>query len=179
MRALRTRVDTLAQSLLHKMHHMHKHDTNTGMPHTLHVAHYPHITLHTSPTTPHTALIPSTPCSWLLLGIGNSASTSSFATSYSTPLPAPTHRLQAANALFFNTAGGNTQTLQGWYQGCSMGRTLLTSATSKVVSVTLPCSGTTSTGTAWTSATCDTYAYSQAANDAVAAAGLATLANYP
>jgi hypothetical protein len=87
--------------------------------------------------------------------------------------------LQAANALFFNTPGGTTQTLQGWYQGCSMGRTLMTSATSKVVSVTLPCSGTTSTGTSWNSTTCDSYAYSQAADDMVKAQGLATLANYP
>jgi hypothetical protein len=90
--------------------------------------------------------------------------------------PAPS---QAANTLFFNTPGGTTQTLQGWYEGCSMGRTLLTSSTSKVVSVTLPCSGTTSTGTSWTSTTCDTYAFSKAADDAVTANGLATLANYP
>jgi hypothetical protein len=94
--------------------------------------------------------------------------------------PLPTHSLpQAANALFFNTPGGTTQTLQGWYQGCSMGRTLMTSSTSKVVSVTLPCSGTTSTGTSWNSTTCDSYAYAQAADGVIKAKGLATLANYP
>jgi hypothetical protein len=60
-----------------------------------------------------------------------------------------------------------------------MGRTLMTPSTSKVVSVTLPCSGTTSTGSSWSAATCDTYAYSQAANDAVTANGLANLSNYP
>jgi hypothetical protein len=60
-----------------------------------------------------------------------------------------------------------------------MGRTLMTSSTSKVVSVTLPCSGKTSTGMSWNSTTCDSYAYAQAADDMVKSQGLATLANYP
>jgi hypothetical protein len=98
------------------------------------------------------------------------------------PLAAPPPGLptypQAGNRLFFNTPGGTTQTLQGWYQGCSMGRTLMTSSTSKVVSVTLPCSGVTSTGTSWSSTTCDTYAFSKAADDVITANRLATFANY-
>jgi hypothetical protein len=93
-------------------------------------------------------------------------------------LPCPHVLSQAANTLFFNTPGGTTQTLQGWYEGCSMGRTLMTPSTSKVVSVTLPCSGTTSTGSSWSSAECDTYTYSQAANDFITANSLANLSNY-
>jgi hypothetical protein len=93
--------------------------------------------------------------------------------------PGPCTLSQAATSLFFDTPSGTTRTLQGLFEGCSMGRTLLTSSTSKVILVTLPCSGTTSTRVSWSSDTCDTYAYSQAADDAIAANGLANLSNYP
>jgi hypothetical protein len=40
--------------------------------------------------------------------------------------------VQAANALFFSAPGSSDQTLQGWYEECSLGSTLLNPQTSKV-----------------------------------------------
>jgi hypothetical protein len=47
-----------------------------------------------------------------------------------------------------------------------------------VVSVTLPCSGTTKSGIDWDAQSCDDYSYAEAANAAVTAKGLANLADY-
>jgi hypothetical protein len=47
-----------------------------------------------------------------------------------------------------------------------------------VISVKLPCSGTTRKGLPWSSDTCDIDALAEAADEAIVAGKLATLANY-
>jgi hypothetical protein len=87
--------------------------------------------------------------------------------------------LQAASRLFFGTgADGTNLTVKGWFEGCSMGQTTLSRTGSRVVSVSLPCSGPSPWNYTWTSKTCDAYAYAEAANQAVEAAGLATVLDY-
>jgi hypothetical protein len=49
----------------------------------------------------------------------------------------------------------------------------------QVVSVTLPCSGTTKSGRDWDVQYCDEYSYAEVVNAAVTAKGLANLADYP
>jgi hypothetical protein len=87
--------------------------------------------------------------------------------------------LHAAQELFFSTPGGTTQTVQGWFESCSLGRTTITPSTSRVVSVTLPCSGTWGRqNKTWNADTCDNYAIAAVANAAVVASGI-SLAKYP
>jgi hypothetical protein len=40
--------------------------------------------------------------------------------------------MQAAKLLLYSTPGSTAQTVQGWYQSCSLGRTQLTSQSSQV-----------------------------------------------
>jgi hypothetical protein len=67
------------------------------------------------------------------------------------------------------------QTLLGQYVACSSRVRLPL----QVVSVTLPCNGTTKSGMTWDAQYCDDYSYAEAANAAITAKGLANLADYP